>query len=301
MRNDVHGGCFFANLMMELYQLLGVQKLNSTAYHPQSDGLVERFNRTLLNMLAKSAADDRREWDTRLPYVLFAYRTSPQESTRYSPYYLLYGREAALPTVVDVGATDRAVVAVHTYAEEVTEKLRAAWELARKNIRCAQSRQKAHYDRRATQPNYQVGDCVMVHMPARRQGELRKLALPFEGPYKIVRISSTGVEVQALGHPRAQSWRVAWDRIRPYHASEDTRSKELSCVKFPEPESEDQISAEGIPPPPTSPPCDLELQERAGDLQPVAAAGPVNGGPWKGRLRLRPRERREMPVRTPPS
>ena len=64
------------------------------------------------------AADDRKEWDTRLPYVLFAYRTTPQESTRYSPYYLLYGREAALPTVVGVGATDHAVVAVHAYAEE---------------------------------------------------------------------------------------------------------------------------------------------------------------------------------------
>ena len=195
------GGCFLANLMMELYQLLGVQKLNTTAYHPQSDGLVERFNCTLLNMLAKSAADDKREWDIRLPYGLFAYRTSPQKSTRYSPYYLLYGCETALPTVVGVGATDHTVVAVHAYAEEVTEKLRVAWELARKNICCAQSCQKAYYDQRATQPNYHMGDCVMVHMPAHCQGELRKLALPFDGPYKIVRISSTGVEVQALGHP----------------------------------------------------------------------------------------------------
>ena len=53
-RAAICGGCFLANLMMELYQLLGVQKLNTMAYHPQSDGLLERFNRTLLNMLAKS-------------------------------------------------------------------------------------------------------------------------------------------------------------------------------------------------------------------------------------------------------
>ena len=105
-----------------------------------------------------------KEWDTRLPYGLFAYRTSPEKSTRYSPYYLLYGCEAALPTVVGVGATDCAVVAVHAYAEEVTEKLRVAWELARMNICCAQSCQKAYYDQRATQPNYHMGDYVMVHM-----------------------------------------------------------------------------------------------------------------------------------------
>ena len=152
----------------------------------------------------------------------------------------------------------------------------------------------------------------MVHMPAHRQGELRKLALLFEGPYKIVQIISTGVEVQALGRPRAQSWRVAWDRIRPYHASEVTSPQELSRTKASpptthssldaqslEPESQDQIPAGGIPVTPTSPPCDLEVQERAGDLQPLAAAGPVSANPWKGRLRLRPRECQMMSARTP--
>ena len=103
-----------------------------------------------------------------------------------------------------------------------------------------------------------------------------------------MRISSTGVEVQALGHLRAQSWRAAWDRIRPYHALEVTSSQELSCAKFPELESQDQIPAEGIPSAPTSPPHDLKLQEKAGDPQPLAAAGPVSADPWKGRLRLHP-------------
>ena len=120
--------------------------------------------------------------------------------------------------------------------------------------------------------------CVMVHMPARHQGELRK---PFDGPYKIVQISSTGVEVQALGCPQAQSWRVAWDWIRPYYASEVTSPQELSCTKaspptshssldaqFLEPKSQDQIPVGGIPAPPTSLPHDLEVQEKAGDLQP---------------------------------
>ena len=68
-------------LYKEVYSLMGVKKLNTTAYHPQTDGLVERFNRTLTEMLSKSVKRNGRDWDQHISYVLFAYRTSPQSST----------------------------------------------------------------------------------------------------------------------------------------------------------------------------------------------------------------------------
>ena len=77
--------------------LLGFHKVNTTAYHPQTDGLVERFNRTLTAMLAKTVQRGGRDWDQHLPYVLFAYRASLQESTQESPFFLLYGRDPRLP------------------------------------------------------------------------------------------------------------------------------------------------------------------------------------------------------------
>ena len=76
--------------MAEVYRLLGVRKLTTGAYHPQSDGLVERFHRTVMDMMVK-AGQDRRSWDTKLPYLLFAYRASVQDSTQASPFKLLYG------------------------------------------------------------------------------------------------------------------------------------------------------------------------------------------------------------------
>ena len=72
---------------------MGLRKVNTTAYHPQGDGLVERFNRTLTEMLSKTVEKNGKNWDDKLPYVLFAYRTSVQESTRESPFHLLYGRD----------------------------------------------------------------------------------------------------------------------------------------------------------------------------------------------------------------
>ena len=88
------GRAFLSELMKEVQDLLGFHKVNTTAYHPQTDGLVERFNRTLTTMLAKTVERGGRDWDKHIPYVLFAYPASQQESTQESPFFLLYGRES---------------------------------------------------------------------------------------------------------------------------------------------------------------------------------------------------------------
>ena len=77
--------------MTEVFRLMGI-KVNTTAYHPQSDGLVERFNWTLLDMLAKTVKPGAVDWDERLPYVLFAYKAAIQASAGESPFFLLLVR-----------------------------------------------------------------------------------------------------------------------------------------------------------------------------------------------------------------
>ena len=72
-RNYSGGTNFLSNLLCEVYSLMGMHKLNTTAYHPQTDELVERFNRTLTDMLAKTVKANGRDWDQHLPFVLFAY------------------------------------------------------------------------------------------------------------------------------------------------------------------------------------------------------------------------------------
>ena len=90
------GANFLSKLMAEIYHLLGVKKLNTSAYHPQSDDLAERFHSgTITNMMAKSGRD-KRAWDIKLPYLLFAYRAAKQDSTQASSFQLLYSREPAL-------------------------------------------------------------------------------------------------------------------------------------------------------------------------------------------------------------
>ena len=70
---------------------------NARADHPQTDGLVERFNKTLKEMLRKTVTDGGKDWDRMIPYLLFAYREVPQSSTGFSPFELLYGRDVRGP------------------------------------------------------------------------------------------------------------------------------------------------------------------------------------------------------------
>ena len=135
-----HGPAFLSKLMKEIGKLIDIQKTNSTAYHPQMDGLVEKFNRTLIDVLAKTVEKGGRDWDFKLPYVLFTYRASPQESTKESPFYLLYGRDPQLPTEEALSPpTQRTIVDIDNYKTEVTVSLQeACWELVRKNIKRAQ-------------------------------------------------------------------------------------------------------------------------------------------------------------------
>ena len=79
--------------MLDIYKIMGICKTNITVYHPQTDGLIERFHRTLINMLAKNVVQGDKDWDQHLPYVLFAYHSSLQSSIGESPFYLLYDRD----------------------------------------------------------------------------------------------------------------------------------------------------------------------------------------------------------------
>ena len=85
----------FDNVMIhKLSELLGTVKTKTTPYHPRSDGLVERFNRTLLAMFVSQEHDN---WDDLLPFMMLAYNTTVHTSTGYTPYRLVFGDECNLP------------------------------------------------------------------------------------------------------------------------------------------------------------------------------------------------------------
>ena len=83
------GRQFESNLFQEMCKLLGIHKTRTTPYHPQSDGMVERFNRTLAAMLSAYVSENHRDWDEQLPYVTMAYRSTEHETSGMSPNMLI--------------------------------------------------------------------------------------------------------------------------------------------------------------------------------------------------------------------
>ena len=146
---------------------------------------------------------------------VFALTAEELGVTSATPFKLLYGREAVLPTEALLQPpTERNEIFVGTYIEEATARFSEAWTLAQENIKKAQARQKRHYDRRARAPDFQVGDRVLFYMPATQIGELRKLAMPNQGPHRIVEMSDTGVPIIPEDRPKAHPRRVAGERLR---------------------------------------------------------------------------------------
>uniref|UniRef100_A0A671V8A1 Integrase catalytic domain-containing protein n=1 Tax=Sparus aurata TaxID=8175 RepID=A0A671V8A1_SPAAU len=87
------GTSFMSRSLRELYELLGVCSIRTSVYHPQTDGLVERFNKTLKNMIHKFMHKDSRNWVKWFDPLLFAVREAPQASAGFSPFELLFGRK----------------------------------------------------------------------------------------------------------------------------------------------------------------------------------------------------------------
>lgn len=85
---------------------MGIEHRVATAYHPQTCGHTERFNRTLCTMLANVVNPKSDDWDEQIPMVLFAYRTAKHDSTKMDPFSLVYGRQARLPVELDLPVTD---------------------------------------------------------------------------------------------------------------------------------------------------------------------------------------------------
>ena len=141
-----------------------MKKINTSGYHPQTDGLVEKFNSTILAMLAKCTDGSVAEWDKKLPFLLFAYRSTIQSSTKESPFFLLYGRDPRLPSGSMLDQTrPEYLVDMEDYIGQNSWWIwKTAWELALVNIKEAQQKQKTAYDHHSSSSVYKVGDRVMV-------------------------------------------------------------------------------------------------------------------------------------------
>lgn len=217
------GRQFESDIVKHLCASLGIEKTRTSPYHAQSDGMVERLNRTLKDQLAKYIYQSGGEWDRYLPQVELAYNSSVHSSTGYSPFFLAHGREPHLPVHVSLNwnpaLSASAPSSPGAYAQDLCMRLSHVFSDAIDRSIAAKLRQKGQYDKRVSFHPHQEGDLVLLDDPAQRQN---KLAPRWKGPYQILKRfdkeDSPGVtyEITDPKSPQSRRWVVHHNRLKSF-------------------------------------------------------------------------------------
>ena len=214
------GRNFEAKLLQDTCKSLGIRKTHTTAYHPEGNSLVERSNRSILQML-RCYVEKSHEWETYLPLVLFAYRTTKHSSTGVTPFEIMFGRnptemtEWCKPPEEDITS----------YQLHLNRKLAEIREFVEGQLIDAQKNQKKYYDRHADyelmNSRFAVGENVWLVNSSVR-GVVNKLTDRWEGGWKVVEVKS--IVTVVIRHMDGRIRVVHVNRLQPHI----TRDQEYS-------------------------------------------------------------------------
>lgn len=147
------GTYFASDVTKEVAQLLSFRHLVTTPYHPVCNGLIEKFNGTLISMLRKMSYEKPKDWDRYLLALLFAYRDVSQESTKFSPFDLVYARSVRGPMAVLKDCCFEGTT--YQYVLDLKERLARTRELAHEKLQKSKEPHNKNYDKKAKSSIFQ--------------------------------------------------------------------------------------------------------------------------------------------------
>ena len=193
------GAAFLSNMVENLLQIIGTVHKKSSAYHPQTNGLTERFNRTLCESLAKSASQYDKQWDLFVPATLFAYRTMKQDTTKETPFFLTYGRQATLPTELAIQSYPEEPINEENYEDALKRRVHNmigttvdARITAKEKIKHSQSLQKERHNRKIKSQAFQKDDLVLEFRSKDQNIYGDKFQPKWDGPFYIETVLGKG-------------------------------------------------------------------------------------------------------------
>ena len=188
------GTSFVNSVVKSLCDTMKTAHVLTTAYHPQTNGLTERFNKTLCETLAKYVIqNDNLEWDQFIPSALFAYRTKIQKSTKFSPFFLLYGRNEETPLTRKSNPEENDFEwDLEEHIKLITERLHHVHMTAKQNINKAQTDQKDRYDKKIKLVQFKI-EQVLLWESHHENVHGDKFREKWSGPFLIHQVWKNGV------------------------------------------------------------------------------------------------------------
>lgn len=208
------GSNFLNSLMKNVARKFKITQNKTTAYHPQSNGSVERTHHVLWEYL-KQYTSARSDWDEHVRLAIFSYNTSVHEGTRYIPHELVFGKLADVPSI-DNNIRGNTNESYTEYLTSLFNRVRDAQEIAARNLNRAKERSKYYYDRQVKPQRFEAGNSVYLL----KEPSKGKLGNQYIGPYDIIQILPKNNVKLAIGDNRTRI--VHQDKIRLNKAKRPT-------------------------------------------------------------------------------
>jgi transposase InsO family protein len=189
------GSGFLSEIFTGIMKLLGIKQKKTTAFHPKSNGMVERFNKTLKKMLKRWVNQQHTDWDLLLPFALFAYNTSKHSTLKETPYYLNFARQARTITDTIIHSDFEQVKSVHAYSSEVAEKLKNVHDQVRVILNDINHKRQTELDDIDDKCKLTVGDEVYLHDSTTPIQRSHKFIKRWLGPFLIIQANNNGTSV----------------------------------------------------------------------------------------------------------
>ena len=204
------GANFLSELFTNVCRLLQIAKVQTTAFHPESNGSLERSHRVIVEYLRHYIAEDQRDCDEWVAYATYVYNVTTHRATGYSPFELLFGHRARIPSVLRAQPTPR--YNYEDYVSELRGRLQSAHAIARENLLQSKERSKVDYDKKTVHIAPHVGDKVLLFDENVRRGRSRKLSAQWVGPYVVLAADGVNATIK-----RGRSAiKVHVNRLKPF-------------------------------------------------------------------------------------
>lgn len=219
------GSNFESTVFKQICNLLGIQKTRTTPLHPQSDGMVERGNRTINHMLSAFVSENQKDWDEHIYLLMLAYRSSVHETTKVTPNEMMFGRQVTLPIELVFGSPTTNIDlpdCSEEYAFQLQNRIEKIHQFARENLQLSSDNMKRRYDKQSNILQLEHGDLVWLFNPKRSKGLCPKLQSKWEGPYSIIqKLNDVIFKIQKNKNSKPKI--VHHDRLKPYTCTNNTQ------------------------------------------------------------------------------
>lgn len=179
-----NGSEFNNKILEELCRIFNIKKINVQTYHPQSNGVVERLNRKIINCLRSLINPYSINWDTWIPHVKCALNTQINSATSETPHYIIFGKDKILPYELFT-SEQRPIYNYDDYVANNVQKFQSIHNRVREHMKTYSEEMKQQQHKTAKPVKINVGNLVMakIHVPI---GTSNKLSPKFTGPYKVI-------------------------------------------------------------------------------------------------------------------